>query len=268
MRQMSPIGYTFLENEEGLRLQAYDDATGHPPHGRVIGKLTIGWGHTGPDVFAGQTITREEAERLFDKDTDWAEECVEKTCPKLNNNQFDALVSLCYNIGASSFRGSSVARMWNAGDAKAAGRAIGMWVKSTSNPRGVLEDHPTLIARRAREMAMFFTPVLDAGPATMPQSVENPGKTTASKPMWTNVAVGTGAATLAASNITPALEAINAAVDAAKSAQTTFAKVDDLLSPIWNGHVYTMMIAGAIALAAIYLAHRIWRRIRRGEIVP
>lgn len=284
MRQMIDAGYTFLENEEGERLWAYDDATGAriEPGMRVIGTLTIAVGHTGPDVHPGQKITHEESRRLFDKDTDWAEDCVDKTCVgpasaprRPNDNQFAAMVSLCFNIGAAAFRSSSVARMWNAGDVKAAANAFGLWVKSTSNPRGVLEDHPVLIARRAREVAMFLRPALEEAPAVvpaptaqvMPQSVKDPGKVSSSSSVWTNTGVAVGGVTLAVQNAKPAIEAVTSAVETAKQAQTAWEGVKDFATPfLTNGHVYTVVITVLITIGAIYLIKRVVRRIHRGEI--
>src|SRR5690348_6497001 len=60
----------FIKSNEALRLDAYDDKTGRlilPGH-EVLGTLTIGWGHTGSDVFPGQTITPDAAEVLFQRD--------------------------------------------------------------------------------------------------------------------------------------------------------------------------------------------------------
>ena len=67
---MIPAVEQYIKNHEGLRLDAYDDATGKPvlPGHPVIGRLTIGWGHASPDVFAGQTITVDIAERMFQHD--------------------------------------------------------------------------------------------------------------------------------------------------------------------------------------------------------
>ncbi len=284
MRQMTDAGYDFLENEEGERLWAYDDATGAriEPGMRVIGTLTIGVGHTGPDVHPGQKITQEESRRLFDKDTDWAEACVNETCvgPKgrpmrPNDNEFNAMVSLCFNIGETQFRTSSVVRMWNAGDRKAAANAFSLWIKSKSNPRGVLEDHPVLIARRAREVAMFLTPAMEAAPVVvpapstqvMPQSVKDPGKVSNSGSVWTNVGVATGGITLAVQNAKPAIEAVTSAVETAKQAQTAWQSVVDFATPfVTNGHVYTVVITALITVGAIYLIKRVVRRIRRGEV--
>lgn len=53
---------------EGLRLHAYDDATGDPvpAGGSCAGTLTIGRGHTGPDVVPGMVCTEAEADAWFD----------------------------------------------------------------------------------------------------------------------------------------------------------------------------------------------------------
>lgn len=89
-----------------------------------------------------------------------------------------------------------------------------------------------------------------------------------SKAVLTNVGVAGGAATLALSNLEPAIQAVNAAVEAAKSAQGTWASLKDLLSPILNGHVYTALIAVGITLAAVYLIRRVFKRVNSGEISP
>ncbi|ECD2012167.1 lysozyme, partial [Salmonella enterica subsp. enterica serovar Give] len=67
----------------------------------------------------------------------------------LNQNQYDALCSLIFNIGASAFTGSSVRRYLNAGNYTAAADAFLKWSRAGSNP--------TILApRRGRERAMFL----------------------------------------------------------------------------------------------------------------
>ena len=82
-----------IKGWEGCRLTAYSCPAG---------VLTIGYGHTGSDVTAGKKITQSEADRLFDQDV---KRFADKVAPLfagvvLNNNQFDALVSLSYNKGS------------------------------------------------------------------------------------------------------------------------------------------------------------------------
>ena len=62
---------------------------------------TIGYGHYGVDVKENQTITKEQAEELLQKDLEKFEQKVNKynNVYNFNQNQFDALVSFCYNVG-------------------------------------------------------------------------------------------------------------------------------------------------------------------------
>lgn len=62
---------------------------------------TIGYGHYGADVKENQTMTKEQAEKLLQKDLEKFEEKVNKynNVYNFNQNQFDALVSFCYNVG-------------------------------------------------------------------------------------------------------------------------------------------------------------------------
>ena len=80
---------------EGLRLQAYRCPAG---------VLTIGYGHTGSDVTAGMTITKEQALDLFMNDIRKFEDYVTATGLVLTQNQFDALVSFAFNCGAGNLR--------------------------------------------------------------------------------------------------------------------------------------------------------------------
>ena len=85
-----------IKNYEGCRLTAY----------KLPGESnwTIGWGHSGPDVYEGMKISAEQADDLFDNDIKVFENSVngwnDKYGLKLNQNQFDALVSITYNFGA------------------------------------------------------------------------------------------------------------------------------------------------------------------------
>ena len=62
---------------------------------------TIGYGHYGADGKENQTRAREEAEELLQKDLENFEKKVNKynNVYNFNQNQFDALVSFCYNVG-------------------------------------------------------------------------------------------------------------------------------------------------------------------------
>ena len=87
----SKNGIALIKSFEGVRLQAYQCAAG---------VWTIGYGHTG-GVKKGQTITLDEAEALLVNDLKRYEAKVNAYYDKYkwNQNEFDALVSFCYNIG-------------------------------------------------------------------------------------------------------------------------------------------------------------------------
>ncbi len=101
--KLSVNGMNHIKNWEGLRLKAYKCPAG---------VWTIGYGHTGPDVKPGGTITQAQADALLDKDTDDAESAV-NTLVKvpLSQNQFDALVSFVFNTGIGSFKNSTLLRL-------------------------------------------------------------------------------------------------------------------------------------------------------------
>ena len=101
----SEAGKKFIKLKEGLKLETYKCSSN---------VSTIGYGHTGSDVHAGMKITVEEAERLFSMDLYVHENNVNKLVKvPLTQGQFDALVSLEFNIGYGSFRSSSILRLVN-----------------------------------------------------------------------------------------------------------------------------------------------------------
>ena len=95
----SQNGINLITSYEGCYTKAYWDK-----YGRV---WTIGYGHTGPDVFEGKTISNAEADELLKKDLIEFESYVNNKAfvPfKLNQNQFDALVSFTYNMGQGNLK--------------------------------------------------------------------------------------------------------------------------------------------------------------------
>lgn len=88
----SQIGINLIKQFEGCRLQAYKPVPTEKYY-------TIGYGHYGPDVAPGQIITQAQAEAFLLYDLARFEKAVNNTGIKLNQNQFDALVSFTYNCG-------------------------------------------------------------------------------------------------------------------------------------------------------------------------
>lgn len=117
MKTISNDGIEFIKSFEGCYLTAYDDLQPKvvlTSSTKIIGTLTIGWGHTG-DVKIGQTITKEQADKMLVNDlTSYINHVNNpKYVPftsQLNQNQFDALVSFCYNCGQGNLKNLCVNR--------------------------------------------------------------------------------------------------------------------------------------------------------------
>ena len=139
---ISPAGIALIQAHEGLRLTAYRDAGG---------VWTIGYGSTG-GAKRGMTSTREQAIVRRYEDLDAAEASVNSrvTVP-LSQPQFDALVSLVFNIGGGAFRKSTLLQKLNAGDYAGAADEFPRWVKAKGR---ILSG---LITRRAAERALFLS---------------------------------------------------------------------------------------------------------------
>jgi lysozyme len=138
--RMSDVGRKKLMDREGVRLNAYYDTKG---------VLTIGVGHTaaaGPPVpKPGMLITSTDAANIFARDLITYENAVKAAVKTpLNQGEFDALVSLCFNIGPGAFATSTVVRRLNGGDKVGAASAIMMW-----------KLPPEIVNRRKQEYRQF-----------------------------------------------------------------------------------------------------------------
>jgi lysozyme len=137
-----------IKQHEALRLRAYMPTPNDVP--------TIGYGHT-KGVKMGDVITEEQAEDFLREDLAWAEKAV-LTYVKadINQNQFDAMVSLVFNIGTPRFAKSSVVRHLNAGNEKAAADSFLLWNKQRGAD-GVLRPLKGLTKRRNEERTLFLS---------------------------------------------------------------------------------------------------------------
>lgn len=143
--RMSAAGRARLTQFEGCVLVPYNDSQNH---------ATIGIGHlihlgpvTASDRATWAGFTRASADKLFVEDLVKYEAPVNELGVALNQNQFDACVSLCFNIGTGGFAGSEVARQIKARNFAAAANAFLNWSKP-----------PELRPRREKERAWFLTP--------------------------------------------------------------------------------------------------------------
>lgn len=93
------------------------------------GVLTIGYGHTS-GVKAGQQITKSDAEKLLREDISNVEKQMSKVIKsKLNQGQYDAVVSFVFNIGIGKFKTSTLLKKINANaNDKSIGNEFRRWV--------------------------------------------------------------------------------------------------------------------------------------------
>jgi lysozyme len=106
-------------NNEGLRLEAYQD---------VVGVWTIGFGHTGAEVKRGLVITPDAAKSLLLSDAETAEKCVNNCVSGIiTQGQFDALCSFVFNLGCTALRNSTLLRKLNSGDDVGAAEEFSKW---------------------------------------------------------------------------------------------------------------------------------------------
>lgn len=144
-RQINSRGLDLIKYSEGLRLNAYPDpGTGGDP-------WTIGYGHTGPEVKKGMSITEAQAEALLRKDLDNTEAGITAAVNvPLNDNQFSALVSFAFNVGLGNLRSSTLLKLLNQGKYDEAAGEFNKWRKAAGK---VL---PGLVKRRQDETDLFL----------------------------------------------------------------------------------------------------------------
>jgi lysozyme len=150
--RVSDNGIRLIQEFEGLRLTSYLCSAGVP---------TIGYGATfyadGSKVKLGQTITRDQANQLLKDHLKEFEGAVIGllNTTKVNANQFDALVSFCFNLGAANLAKSQLLRFIkaNPNDPKIAAEFM-KWNRAGG------EVSTGLVRRRKKEAQLYFTPVV------------------------------------------------------------------------------------------------------------
>ena len=144
---VSNKGVDLICEFEGKRLSAYDDG---------VGVWTIGFGTikypNGVRVKKGDTCTLEQAKEYMRHDLIEFEHTVNSSVKvPLNQNQFDALVSLAYNIGSSAFKSSTLVKKLNTGDYQGAADQFNVWVNAGG------KRMQGLVNRRDREKLLFLS---------------------------------------------------------------------------------------------------------------
>jgi len=137
-------GFNIIASFEGAVLHSYKD---------LVGVLTIGYGHTGPDVLPNQKITQKDAFSLLMKDLSIFESGVfalVKT--QITRNQFSALVSFSYNLGLESLKSSTLLKLVNSKKFDLAALEFQKWDHAGG------KKVEGLLRRRDAESKLFSTP--------------------------------------------------------------------------------------------------------------
>ena len=138
----SNAAIALIKRFEGLSLTAYRDQRGI---------WTIGYGCTGFNVKEGTVWTLEQAEsELRARVESFGREITSAVGLKVNQNQFDALCSLVYNIGPSRFRGSTLVKLINERNYPLAAQEFPKW----NHVNGKVDKG--LTTRRLSEQALFL----------------------------------------------------------------------------------------------------------------
>jgi lysozyme len=143
--QLSEVGLELIMNSEGFRSQTYLDVAGFP---------TIGYGHR---LLAHESypdgISEALARQILTRDVFGAGQAVSRLVKvELTQNQFDALVDFCYNLGSGRLASSTLLKALNAGRYDAARQQLLLWDLSGG------KECPGLKSRREAEFQLWGAP--------------------------------------------------------------------------------------------------------------
>jgi len=125
---------------EGCLLEAYQD---------IAGVWTIGWGHTGKDVYPGLVWTQKQADDALTHDLTSANLLLSQYSPDVSNGVEEALTDFVFNLGIGNYRTSTLCKCVNAQDWAGAKAQLLLWDHSN----GMVI--PGLLRRREAEAALF-----------------------------------------------------------------------------------------------------------------
>jgi len=254
MRRTTDAGIALIKRFEGRALEAYRCPAG---------VLTIGYGHTSaagrPTVQLGMRISIAEADAILSADIDLFEDGVAKLLRPARVNvvephEFDAMVSLAFNIGLGAFARSTVLARYLRGDKAGAGAAFGFWVKAGGKTMA------GLVRRREAEAMMFAGEVAAAKHSADKIDTPMPQKVDAPRPPKGMARSKTGNAALAAgaSGAAVVVDAASKALDQATKARDTAQQAGEIFG--LSGSTALLIGAGIIIVGACIF---IWLERRR-----
>ncbi len=141
-----------IQSFEGCAKKRADGSyDAYPDPGSGGDPWTIGWGSTGADIKRGVVWTQQQCDDRFAEHVAQFAANVDKALggAATTQHQFDAMVSLAYNIGMGNFSASTLLRKHKAGDRAGAAGQFAVWNKAAGK---VL---PGLTRRRAAEAALY-----------------------------------------------------------------------------------------------------------------
>lgn len=237
----SKKGIDLISGFEGDRLTAYKCPAG---------VWTIGKGHTSaagsPTVREGMVITQKESDDIFARDLIPYEMSVTSALKvSISQSQFDALVSLCYNIGPDAFRRSSVLRHVNSREWDKVPADFMKWT------RGGGRELPGLVRRRRAEVAMWR--MVDEQSPVSEDARTKPDEPKPAKTMARS-REGNGAIVAGASGAAAVIAEVAPAVQNGADIYTTLTGV------IGKPAVIAMVVIIAVSVAIWF-----WRRQRLNE---
>jgi lysozyme len=135
-----------IKHFEGLKLEAY----------QCVGDVwSVGYGHT-KGVIEGDKITQDQADQWLLSDLHMVETHMQRMIKvTLNQHQWDALVSWCFNLGCGSLRRSTMLLVINANDLEGVTKELIRWNKANGKVSKGLER------RRKAEAHLFDTGAID-----------------------------------------------------------------------------------------------------------
>lgn len=147
-------GLDLIKSSEGFKSSPYPDpATGNTPY--TIGYGTtfyINEGKTTKVTMQDKPITEQQATAYLQINLKSFEAYVDSYCrDDINQNQWDALVSFCYNLGPQNLKSSTLLKKVNINPNDPTIKDEFMkWTKGNG------KTMPGLVKRRAAEAALYF----------------------------------------------------------------------------------------------------------------
>lgn len=244
MRAIPKTAVDLVAKWEGCELTAYRD---------IVGVVTIGFGHTGPEVKVGQKITQAQAKALLTEDLKTAAARIYKrigpVADELSDNQWSALLSFVFNLGDGNPKKPEWT-IWKVLKARKFDEVPAQMMRFVNAGGKRVQG---LVNRRTSEVALWHEDEADEAPipSSVTRSIPTPPTAIDSKPLTRSKSFMTAGATAIATG--------SAAVAEVSKTITPFADQ----SPIIGNMISTLAVVGAILAVATLVF--VWLK-KRGQL--